>query len=257
MTKIKTDLNLIALDIETAPALVWSFGLFNQNHGIDQIEEDPYILGFSVQRYGKPVKWYDCRDEKTMYDELFKALDEADVLVGWNSDSFDVKWIEGELKLRGYPAPSPTHLVDLMKHFRRRSRFISKKLAYVSQRLLGDTKVPHQGFRDLWWPIISPKATEEERNKAWTRMKRYGLKDTALMFPILEEVIGWIKLPVRMRSNPYEETCPNCGSTHVRRKGYRRSGNFDKQRYQCQNDGCGKWWTERVGIRISETSITS
>lgn len=238
----KTDVKMVACDIETAPANVWTFGLFNQFIGIDQIEDDPYILAVSIQWYGKKtVEWYDIRDEQAMFDALFNMLDEADIVVGWNSNRFDVPWIEGELALRGYDRPSPFHKLDLMMHFRKHSRLISKKLAYVSQRFLGDTKVPHAGFRDLWWPLISPKATEKEREAAWARMKKYGKKDTALLFPIFEEVKGWIKLPTPLYHSTDEAVCQMCESTNIQRRGFWvSSAGMRYQKFYCID--CRSWW---------------
>ena len=35
---------ILLLDIETAPAKVYSWGLFQQDHGINQVVEDGYML---------------------------------------------------------------------------------------------------------------------------------------------------------------------------------------------------------------------
>src|SRR5690606_19087719 len=122
---------------------------------------------------------------------LHTLLDEADVVVGWNSDGFDLKWIEGEFQLAGLLPPAPYLKLDLMKHFRRHSRLISKKSDYVSDRLLSDNKVHHDGF-EMWRACIDPDYDPVLKKRYWNKMRTYAKKDTALLFPIMESVQGWL-----------------------------------------------------------------
>ena len=247
---------MTALDIETAPILSWTWGLWNQNIGLNQIKEDPRIICFSYQEYGsKTVKfvseYHDVPEGMTgqewLLSELHRVLDEADIIVGWNSKEFDYKWIVGELQLAGFTAPSPVHHLDLMKHFRSNSKLPSKKLAYVSSRMLPQTKIAHDGF-DMWRAIIDPVDPEETRRQ-WNKMRRYAKRDTALLFPIFEDLKSWITLPIPLHRSENEPSCPNCGSTSLQRRGfiYTRLSKF--RRYQC-ND-CGKWLTGKH--RVGET----
>lgn len=234
---------MLALDIETAPLTCYTWGLWNQNIGINQVKEWGRIICFSAQWYGdKKVifksEYHDGYD--LMLAELHSLLDEADIVTGWNSQSFDIPWIEGELQLAGLLPPSPFHQLDLMRHFRKHSKYASKKLASVSERLLGETKVTHTGFQ-LWRDCIEPDVDPDVKRKAWNLMKRYAIKDTRLLWPIYESVKGWIKLPAPVAPDRWDTCCTNCGSKDIQWRGYSYTQASIYRRFQCQEPTCGKW----------------
>jgi len=235
-------LKVLALDIETAPNLCYTWGLFNQNIGINQIKEHPRIICFSAQWEGekKVLFWSEYHDSvEEMLSALHMLLDECDVLVGWNSKGFDAKWIEGELQLAGFPPISPFHHLDLLLHFRKHSRFVSKKLDYVSERLLAENKVTHDGMI-MWRACIEPDFDPALKKKYWTLMKKYAIKDTALLFQILDAVRGWVKMPTPVSADG-DYSCPNCGSLNVQQRGYYRTPASLFKKFVCMEDKCGKW----------------
>lgn len=238
----ETKIKMLALDIETAPIVAYVWGLWDQNVGLNQIKETGRIICFSAQWYGSKTvifysEYHHSREE--MLEALWNLLNEADVVAGWNSDGFDIPWIEGELQDAGYGPPSPFYKLDLMKHFRRRTRYPSKKLAFVSERVLGDTKLTHTGFQ-LWRDCIEPDVDPEVKRKAWNLMRRYAKKDTALLWPIYETVKGWIKLPLPMILSDDGETRCRCGSQNFQRRGWSSTGAMTYRRFHCQD--CGAWF---------------
>lgn len=237
------------LDIETAPAVVYTWGLYKPVIGMNQIIEPSRIICFSYQFYGdKKVgfksEFHDGRED--MLNELHRVLDEADIVVGYNSNSFDIPWIEGELILNGYAPPSPFQKVDLYREARKHMKLLSGKLDYLSLRLLDDRKVAHEGF-GLWAACL---AGDE---KAWARMKKYAIKDTALLPRIYEILRPWIRIPNVAVSNPLE-SCTRCGSENLQRRGFSRKATGVYQRYQCQE--CNGWMTSsrRLGTTPLRTA---
>lgn len=241
---------MLGLDIETAPALVYSFSAFKTNIGYNQVVEPPRIIAFSAQWKGaRSVQFYSeyHHSRGEMLDALHALLDEADVVVTFNGDSFDLPWIEGEFIAEHMKPPSPVMKVDLYKVIKRHSRWLHKKLAVVADRLVGDQKIQHQGF-GLWMDCL--RGDEETKRKAWNLMRRYAKKDTALLWPIYEDLLPWIKLPHPV-SRAEGLVCRNCGSDHLQRRGTAPSLQGVYPRYQCQK--CGKWQKGTQRLPVGET----
>jgi uncharacterized protein YprB with RNaseH-like and TPR domain len=175
------------LDIETTPMQVYTWGLWDQNISIDQIIKSTEMLCFGA-------RWLDTKKvifksahhdgKKAMLEELHKLMDEADLLVGWNSAAFDHKHINREFIENGMAPPSPTKDLDLMTVTKANFLFPSNKLDYVAQKLGVGAKVKHSGFK-LWLRCM------EGDNKAWAEMKKYQLQDVNLLVDLYELLLPW------------------------------------------------------------------
>jgi DNA polymerase elongation subunit (family B) len=237
----------LALDIETAPAVVYTFSLFKPMIGLDQIIEDSRMICWSAQWHGTKntmfrSEFHDGRD--TMLEELHKLIDEADAVITYNGKSFDMPWIHGEFITEGFLPPSPYKHVDLYQTLKANSRFISRKLDFASQKLLGDRKTPHTGFR-LWRDCLAGDS------KAWALMKKYSIQDTKLMLPLFDILLPWIyNVPNRAVYDDVPGGCPACGGVNLERRGVQRTITSTFQRYQCQD--CGKW--SRGAKRIASSA---
>ena len=145
------------LDIETTPMQVYTWGLWDQNISIDQIIKSTEMLCFGARWLGsKKVIFKSVHHDgkEAMLEELHKLMEEADVLVGWNSASFDHKHINREFLEAGMAPPSPVKDLDLMSITKANFLFPSNKLDYVAQKLEVGAKVKHSGFR-LWLGSVS------------------------------------------------------------------------------------------------------
>ena len=122
--------------------------------------------------------------KKEMLKELHKLMDEADLLVGWNSAAFDHKHINREFLENKMPPPSPTKDLDLMTITKANFLFPSNKLDYVAQKLEVGAKVKHSGFK-LWINCM------EGDKKAWKEMKEYQIQDVNLLAELYVELLPW------------------------------------------------------------------
>lgn len=240
-------MRLLDIDIETAPALVYTFSLFKPMIGMEQIVEHPRIICFSAKWHGsKKVMFYSEHHDgrKEMLDQLHALLDEADAIVTYNGKRFDQPWITGELLLEGYWPPSPFARIDLYQVMRSTTRFISGKLDYAVQRLLGQRKVAHQGF-SLWKDCLAGD------DKAWATMKKYAVQDTALLEPLYDVLRPWIKNhPNVALHNGVEAGCTNCGSDDFQRRGFKATGAQLYQQYRCNK--CGHWFRGKSAVGSTE-----
>ena len=234
------------IDLETSPITAHTWGLWQQNISIKQILESTEVICFGA-RWGdsKKVIFKSVHHDgkKAMLKELHALMDEADVIVGWNSKSFDHKHIRREFLEAGMKPPSPSKDLDLMLEVKRNFKFPSYKLDYVAQTLGVGAKVEHTGF-DLW---LGCMAGDE---KSWRMMKKYQIQDVNLLLELYDKLLPWIRMPNVAAHNDMENGCTNCASSNLRRKGYETLAGGKYQKYQCMD--CGKWMRGKSAVTKTE-----
>jgi uncharacterized protein YprB with RNaseH-like and TPR domain len=184
------------LDIETTPMQVYTWGLFDQNISINQIIKSTEMLCFGARWLGEKkviFKSVHHDGKQAMLEQLHKMMDEADVLVGWNSAGFDHKHINREFLENGIKPPSPVKDLDLMSITKSNFLFPSNKLDYVAQKLGVGSKVKHSGF-NLWIECM------EGNPKSWKEMKAYQIQDVNLLVDLYDLLIPWFVTAGRVSS---------------------------------------------------------
>jgi uncharacterized protein YprB with RNaseH-like and TPR domain len=180
-------LKILLLDIETTPLQVYTWGLWDQNIGINQIIKSTEMLCFGAKWLGqKSVTFKSVHHDgkKGMLEELHRLMDEADVLVGWNSAAFDHKHINREFLENEMVPPAPTKDLDLMTIVKANFQFPSNKLDYVAQKLGVGAKVKHSGF-ELWINCMNGD------DSAWKEMKKYQIQDVQLLDSLYDILLPW------------------------------------------------------------------
>jgi len=237
---------LLVLDIESAPILAYTWGIWQQNvDPLKQIVAPPRMLCYGAKWHGERKKFFaseyhDGRLE--MLSSLHDLLDEADFVVGWNSARFDRPWIDGEFDREGLGPAGPARDLDLMKVAKKQFRLPSYKLDYVAQKHYGlPGKVTHTGFQ-LWADVLSDD--DERRAKAWRLMRRYQLGDIDVTDAVLTKMKPWIRIlpnPALYAEDGTPEAC-GCGNTQLQQRGYRYTQLSRYARYFCAGEnGCGSW----------------
>lgn len=243
---------ILVLDIETMAAKVYAWGLWNQNIGISQIIEHDRMIAFGAQWVGdkrvifhsefhsKGVDIYERRVE--MAGQAFALLNEADVVVTYNGNRFDIPWLQRTFSEYGLGEPAPFVSVDLYRTLKGRHRWLSHKLAYITERLALSGKLKHEGF-EMWAKCDDP--THPDHAKAWAQMRKYCKRDVVTTGELFQEALPLIStLPSHALFSEVGDggkpTCPNCGSDVVQRRGYAYTKTRKYPRFQCQS--CGKWF---------------
>jgi predicted RNA-binding Zn-ribbon protein involved in translation (DUF1610 family) len=241
-------MKILFLDLETSPNLAHVWSLWDQNIGINQLVKSTEVICFGA-------RWNDSdkvifkstfhHGKEAMLAEMHKLLDQADVVVGWNSQSFDVKHMNREFLQAGMTPPSPFKDLDLMRVVKANFKMPSNKLDYVSQLLGVGAKVKHSGF-DLWLDCMAGK------RKAWAEMKEYQIQDVNLLLDLYEKLKPWIRNgPNVALHDGIENGCRNCGSESLQRRGIAKTTTGTYQRYQCNK--CGSW--NRGTLRLTTTAM--
>lgn len=241
-------MKIVYLDIETAPNIAYVWGMWDQNIGLDMLKAEWSILSFSYMwdtDKDKEVKYFDTRaktdyeDDKDLLTELWKVLDEADVVVAHNGKRFDVPKINARFLAHDMGPPSPYRVVDTLKIAKSVFSFTSNKLEYLSDKLLpaNKKKLKHKNFPGfmLW------KECMAGNEKAWKEMEAYNRMDVIALKALYNKLISWSKQ--RPSQAPFIESkdrvCPCCGSKKVQSRGYYYTNVAKYQRFWCTK--CSSW----------------
>ena len=243
-------MKILFLDLETSPNLAHVWGLWQQNVAITQLEKSTEVICFGARWLGSDkviFKSVHHHGKEKMLDELHKVMNEADVLIGWNSAAFDSKHIKREFIENSYLPPRPWKELDLMRVVKSQFKFPSNKLDYVAQKLGVGAKVQHTGFQ-LWLDCMAGD------NKAWQMMKEYQIQDVNLLLDLYDILLPWINNHPSMALED-GRSCQNCGSGDLAKDGTKLVGGGRVQRYQCRN--CGKFliskeYTQRFTQKLKE-----
>ena len=237
-----SDPKILVFDLETAPIMAYTWGLYDLRVGLNQIKEDWCILAWGAKWLNSDKTIYmdnsknkDVKDDKKLVEALWKLLDEADIVIAQNGDKFDIKKFNARAVIHGLPPVSPFKSTDTLKESRRVFSFTSHSLEYMSSKLNKKyKKLKHErypGF-ELW------KAVLEGDKKAWADMKTYCIHDVLATEELYNTIQGWIRTQNLAAFFDDDKIRCRCGSANVYRKGfvYTDTGKF--QGYKCKD--CGK-----------------
>lgn len=204
---------VLVIDIENSPNIAHVWGLWGANVSLAQLQESQQVISFAAKWLGEKKvifksNFHDGHEE--MIRAAYELVDEADIIVGYNSQGFDMKHLHTEFLTAGFPPPRPYKNVDLLLAVKAAFRFPSNKLDYVVQRLKLGAKVSHSGH-ELWVQCMAGVA------KAWATMKKYNMGDVLVTEKLYYRILPWIeKHPnIGMYMDTDHDRCPFCGSANL------------------------------------------
>jgi hypothetical protein len=224
---------ILILDIETKPTVAYVWRAFKENISPDQVIDGGGMLCFAAKWFGEKEKFFYSEWEhghEAMVKAAHDLLSEADAVVTFNGDKFDIPKLTGEFILNGLDPVPPLTSIDTIKTVRKLGLFMNR-LAFVGPLLKVGQKVKHEGF-DLWARVLN--GDEAARRK----MKRYNIQDVVLTEKLYRKLRPFIKNHPHL-GNVGTTACGACGSHKVQSRGYRRTKSFRIQRLHCQS--CGSW----------------
>jgi DNA polymerase elongation subunit (family B) len=235
-------MKILILDIETAPNKVYAWQLFKQNIGI----KPGYTLCWAAKWLGDPknkTMYMSVHDdgEKNMVKGIWKLINEADAVIHYNGNKFDIPKLNQEFLNLGMNPPAPAINIDVYLTIRSRFKLTSNKLDFVARFLGIEGKYQHKGM-SLWHDCM------EGDPKAWKIMKRYNIQDIYVLEAVYKRVLPWIK----NHPNPAlfdvvdKPTCPTCGGHDLEKRGKAHTNTQSYQRFACKS--CGKWSRGRTTL---------
>lgn len=227
-----------------SPTLATVWGLFQQNISINQLLGNSEVLTWAAAWRGSDqiMDGDLLRDGKRkMLVKIHGLLDEADAVVTWNGDGFDLKILAKEFMLLGLPPPKPFKSIDLLQTSRKKFRFTSNKLDFVAKQLGVPCKIQHRGH-EMWLDCMARKPA------AFKEMRHYNRGDIPPLQGIYERFLPWI--PGHPHPALYDggkACCPRCGNDDPKKfqaRGYARTSTLVYKRLQCKK--CGGWARTRT-----------
>jgi len=241
-------MRILKLDIEAAPAKAYIWGLKTRYVPLSQVAEDGYVLCFSYQWEGEDeVGTFTLWDHghENMVDAAWGLLDEADAIITYNGNGYDIPRLNSEFLIQGLGPPSPYHSIDLYQTVSRKFKVLSKSMKHMLHLLSLENKLEHKGM-ELWTGCMAGKKDDQ------AVMEEYNIQDVIVMEDLYKELLPWIdNHPNRglWMDSGSKHICPNCGSTDLRFKGYKRTRVLSYKQYHCQ--GCGFY----PRVRFAEETV--
>jgi DNA polymerase elongation subunit (family B) len=246
-------LKTLLIDIETFPLSAFAWGTRKVYIANNQVITPPGVLSFAAEWYEKPHDrvfyslWAD--GQRGMAEAAWDLMHEADAVITYNGDRFDLPWFNtlwiesGVAADRGFPAEPAT--IDLYKTVRSKLRLHSNKLEHVTKWLGVKQKIQTGGF-DLWTGCMNADP------RAQAKMERYNRNDVTIMRKVYEA------LRPLMRTHPNtnvidgtEDRCPACKSARRKKDGTRPTLTRRYQRYRCLD--CKRTYSDSRPLNITST----
>ena len=236
------DPRILIVDIETKLIDLRAFGIRDQFLDIKQIR-DIKQSARGIHCIG--LKWAGERKTTVLsewehgYHEMIvgarDALSEADAVVGFNHENFDMAKMRGQFALERIDYPKPPTNIDIYKTVRKMG-FPSSKLDYIAQAFGIGRKVKHPGY-EMWDQAL------DGCPKAQRKMAQYCAGDVRLTEEVYFRIRPYIENhPYLGKASGY--SCNRCGSKNLTSQGEKRTRHFRIQSLKCGD--CGGW---RQGLR--------
>jgi len=228
---------ILTLDIESKPHLSYHWSMWDQNIYADQVKEYGGMLCVAAKWLGDDKidflsEWGDGREE--MICGVYDLLEEADIVVTYNGDKYDIKRMNNEFLDLGFPPPAPYKSVDLIKANRQRFDLPSRKLDFIAGYVADDHKIENTGWK-LWRAVLDG---DIESRKL---MEEYNRQDVVVTEKVYTAILPWI--PNHPHLGMYTGNvacCPWCGNDTFRTA--EKTNKAGVQAYplrQCTK--CGGW----------------
>lgn len=245
---------VLILDIETAPILGYVWGLFDQNVGLNQVKEDWHLLSWSAKWLDDPkVMYMDQRNVKNIENDkvillkLWDLLDEADIVIGQNSKSFDHKKINARFIMHGMQPPSTYRHIDTMGIAKKHFAFTSNKLEYMTNKLCTKYKKlktkQFPGFT-LWSECLKGNVA------AFREMELYNRMDVLSTEELYYKLVPWDSAIDFSVYYDDEAIVCACGSEQFKLNGYAYTSTGKFQRHKCNH--CGRETRSSVNLLTKE-----
>lgn len=233
---------VLLVDVETSPNISYTWhGKYEQTI-IDFLEEGG-IISVAYKWLGEKRVRSFCLGEmkkEKLIKKLHDLFEEADIIIGHNTNNFDIKMANREFVKYGLTPPSPYKVVDTLNIARSKFRFNSNRLDDLGEYLGLGRKLKVGGF-DLW------KECMHGDKKAYKKMMKYNRQDVILLEKVYLELRAWATtVPTIAKQNGY--ICPLCGSKNVWAQGWKYMTTYKRKQYQCRE--CGRWSTSQEKIKI-------
>lgn len=209
---------VLIYDIETSrtPAMVWSTGKQYIRH--DQLLDDPKIITIVAKWLGEDdiftFVWDKNQSDKKLMKQFLKLYNDADMVIGFNNNSYDNKWINARAMKYGMEVNTHIKSFDIMREAKRLMRIPSYSMDYMCRYFEMEGKYEHSGIK--MWDMIQ-SGTKAEQEKYLQEMCEYNRIDVIRTEELFTRIRRYssIKVHFGVLEAGDKLTCPNCGSKDI------------------------------------------
>jgi len=227
---------ILFFDCETSPITATTWTLYPKYLSHENIIEDWYIICAAWKELNdkqvSSVAITKPGDDYVVCKKLRAALAKADVLIGHNLNSFDVKKLNARLIFHKLPPLPLIPTVDTLREIKKVAAFTSNRLDYLAKTLVGKGKLKTDF--SLWRDVMNGSKA------ALKKMVDYCKVDVIRLQQIYERLRPYFKTHIHLGvlSGEDRTSCPKCGSTHTKRNGVRvTAAGLKCAEYQCTDCG--------------------
>lgn len=239
VVKVESNARILTLDIESRPMQAYVWGPRADWIPSGQMIDHGGLLCFAAKWLGEDEILFYKGQEAVR--EAHKLLSQADLVITYNGDRYDLKRLNNEFLLAGMAPPKPYRSIDLFKTNRAQFDLPYKKLDTIAQLTGLGSKNKHQGF-DLWIACMNNDP------EAWRVMQDYNEQDVLLTESLYVKLLPWLKnIPHIGMFGTAGGTCPYCGSEDMVDSGQTQTLVQTYKLYHCEN--CSGWARGNKPIR--------
>ena len=252
---------ILFLDIETSPllAFVYQKQVWKARIGHKQVVSDYFMLTWSAKFFGETEVHSDgctgeeayAENDERIVKNLWLLMDEADIIVAHNGDSFDIPNINARFVYWKLFPPSPYRQIDTLRIAQKHFGFTHNSLDALCDFFDVPGKI-ETNF-ELW------KACVRGEDAALIEMEVYNRQDVKSLESVFHKIKGYAKgLP---NMDLYQDTeysvCPCCGSETIKAMDgkYFYTQAVKYQAYRCES--CGSISRSKTGIKFENKKLIS
>ena len=92
----------------------------------------------------------------------------------------------------------------------------------------------------------------EGNEEDWQTMRSYNIQDVVLLEKLYNIIRPWVQSHPNyaLYNNDEVEVCPNCGSSHLQKRGFHYTKTMKYQRVRCSD--CGTWSRTKSSVLEKE-----
>lgn len=239
---------ILVFDIETSPlrAFVFQKSVWKANIADDQVISEWFMLCWSAkwllsnEILSDSLTGNEAVDEndKRIVGSFWKVLNDADIVIAHNGDSFDIPNMNTRFIVQGFNPPSPYQTIDTKLIAQKQFGFTHNSLDGLAKLFKLGEKKPTDF--ELWKKCVSGDSV------ALKYMQEYNIGDVNLLEDVYLKLRPWIKNHpnIGLYLDSDETVCSNCGSHDiewVEDKFYYTQ----TQKYPVYKCKCGNWGRSR------------
>ncbi len=219
--KEKSPAKILVFDIETSPLVAYLWSKWQNGVNDNDIIQDWSILCFSAKwlfdskiiSHKMTKKELETKDDSRIVKELWKLLDEADIVIAHNGKKFDIKKANSRFLRNKLHLPSSYQVIDTLLHARSKFGETSNALNYLANALgLGSKMETPKG---MWHKVM-----QGDYNMLGI-MSKYCDQDVFLLEEVYLEMRPYIQPHpnIGLFITENVEACTCCGSTNIKNTG--------------------------------------